>query len=325
MTGRVLVYGATGYTGTLIAEHAADRGLDLAVGGRDPGRVRALAQRLDVPAVTLELDEPTRIAGALEQFDVVLNVAGPFRNTASPLMDAAIAARTHYLDTTAEFATFSLAASRDDAALRAGVMVMSGTGWDVVPTDSLAVYTASKVASPERLAIAIRITGGFSRGSLASAAGIEHGDALVRKAGRLVSAAGIPPRVFDVGAGDEEYLPASMGDLVTAHHSTGLGDIEVYLRTDSGFPDLDDNAAGPTSEERDEGRYHAVAEVVGRDGDTARARIDTPRGYAFTQLSSVEIARRAAAGETRPGFQSPASVYGHDLATTIGDTTITDL
>jgi short subunit dehydrogenase-like uncharacterized protein len=60
----------------------------------------------------------------------------------------------------------------DEAARRAGVMVLSGAGWDVVPSDCLAVHTARRVTDPERLTIALRVTGGFSRGSLASAAGI---------------------------------------------------------------------------------------------------------------------------------------------------------
>lgn len=324
-TGRILIYGATGYTGTLIAEHAADRGLDITIGGRDPDKVHALADRLGTPSAVFEATDVEAAAEALGPFDVLLNVAGPFRVTAEPLMRAAVRSRTHYLDTTAEFATYALAASMDEAAKAAGVMVMSGVGWDVVPTDSLALHTARRVADPVHLALAIRVTGGFSRGSLSSAASIEATGPLTRQSGALREALTTRPRWFDVGAGDEEYTLASMGDLVTAPHSTGIGDIHVYLRTDSGFPDLDETASGPSSEERAQGRYGAVAEVRGRDGQIARSRIDTPNGYTFTQLSSVEIAARTAAGVFVPGFQSPASVHGPTLATSIADTTITDL
>lgn len=323
--GRILIYGATGYTGTLIAEHAAARGLDITVAGRNSAKVHQLADRLGVSSSVFDADDVEAASAALTSFDVLLNVAGPFRATAEPLMRAAVLSQTHYLDTTAEFATYQLAASMDDEAKRAGVMVMSGVGWDVVPTDSLALHTARRVTNPEQLTLAIRITGGFSRGSLASAASIGAIGPLTRQSGTLREAPADGSRWFDAGAGDEEYTLASMGDLVTAQHSTGIDTIEVYLRTDSGFPDLDDTAQGPSAQEREQGRYRAVAEVRGRDGQIARSRIDTPSGYTFTQLSSVEIAARTASGTFSPGFQSPASVHGPTLATSIGNTTITDL
>lgn len=325
MTKRILIYGATGYTGTLIAEHARERGLDIVIGGRNPEKVHRLADRLGVPSAVFEATDVAAAATALESIDVLLNVAGPFRVTAEPLMSAAVQASTHYLDTTAEFGTYALAASMDEAAKRAGVMIMSGVGWDVVPTDSLAVHTARRVDDPQHLTIAIRVTGGFSRGSLTSAASIEATGPLSRRAGVLAEADAALTRSFDAGEGIEEYTLASMGDLVTAQHSTGIQDIDVYLRTDSGFPDLDEAVAGPSAEERDAGRYRAVAEVRGGDGLIARSRIDTPSGYTFTQLSSVEIAARTAAGTFSPGFQSPASVHGPTLATTIANTTITDI
>jgi short subunit dehydrogenase-like uncharacterized protein len=325
MAGRILIYGATGYTGTLIAEHAAALGLDITVAGRNSDKVHRLANRLGVPSSVFEAEDVEAAAAALAPFDVLLNVAGPFRVTAEPLMQAAVQSRTHYLDTTAEFAVYQLAASMDEAAKRAGVMVMSGVGWDVVPTDALALHTARRVANPEQLTLAIRVTDGFSRGSLVSAASIGATGPLTRQSGTLREASTAGSRWFDAGAGNEEYTLASMGDLVTAQHSTGIDTIEVYLRTDSGFPDLDDNAEGPSAEERAQGRYRAVAEVRGRNGQIARSRIDTPSGYTFTQLSSVEVAARTAAGIFSPGFQSPASVHGPTLATSIADTTITDL
>lgn len=323
--GRILIYGATGYTGTLIAEQAARIGLKITIGGRDPKRVAALAERLDAPAVVFDATDRAEAARSLEPFDVLLNVAGPFRHTAAPLMRASLDAKTHYLDTTAEFPTFELARSFDAAARQAGVMIMSGVGWDVVPTDSLALYVAQRAEEPVSLTIAIRIAGGFSRGSLASATEIEAVPPMVRRSGLLVPAPSRQRRTFDMGNGTEEYTLASMGDLITGHHSTGLSNIEVYLRTDSGFTELDQPLPGPTVQERGEDRYRALAEVTERSGRTIRARIDTPNGYTFTQLSSVEVARRAATGTVRPGFQSPAAVYGHELATSIVTTTITDI
>lgn len=325
MSGRLLIYGATGYTGRLVAERAVQIGLDVTVAGRDAGKVRELAGVLGVASRVFDVDDVDAVRSALQDVDCVLNVAGPFRHTARQLMDAAIEAGVHYLDTTAEFETFALAESKDAEASRAGVMVMSGTGWDVVPSDSLALHTARRVPDAEKLTIALRVTGGFSRGSLASSAGIEDLGTLVRRSGELTRLDAGATRSFDFGNGPEDCVPVPMGDLITGLRSTGIGNIEVFLGTDAGFPDVDDASAGPTADERNQGRYLALVEVTGRNGQVARSLIDTPTGYTFTQLSSVEIARRVLDGQFTAGFQSPASAYGPELATGIADTTIVDL
>lgn len=325
MSGRLLIYGATGYTGRLVAERAVQIGLDVTVAGRDAGKVRELAGVLGVASRVFDVDDVDAVRSALQDVDCVLNVAGPFRHTARQLMDAAIEAGVHYLDTTAEFETFALAESKDAEASRAGVMVMSGTGWDVVPSDSLALHTARRVPDAEKLTIALRVTGGFSRGSLASSVGIEDLGTLVRRSGELTRLDAGATRSFDFGNGPEDCVPVPMGDLITGLRSTGIGNIEVFLGTDAGFPDVDDASAGPTADERSQGRYLALVEVTGRNGQVARSLIDTPTGYTFTQLSSVEIARRVLDGQFTAGFQSPASAYGPELATGIADTTIVDL
>jgi short subunit dehydrogenase-like uncharacterized protein len=132
MSRRLLVYGATGYTGRLVVERAVEVGLDVTVAGRDPGRVGELADALGTEARAFDVDDADAVREALKDAICLLNVAGPFRNTAHQLMDACIEAGVHYLDTSAEFATFALAESKDHEAVRAGVMVMSGTGGDVV-------------------------------------------------------------------------------------------------------------------------------------------------------------------------------------------------
>ncbi|MFI2363413.1 saccharopine dehydrogenase family protein [Promicromonospora sp. NPDC019610] len=325
MSARLLVYGATGYTGRLVARRAVGTGLDVTVAGRNGGRTAEVADSLGVEGRAFDVDDAAAVRAALADTDVLLNVAGPFRRTARQLMDASVAAGVHYLDTTAELATFELAEARDDAARRAGTMIMSGTGWDVVPSDSVALHTARRVRDPQRLTIALRVTGGFSRGSLASSAGIEELGTLVRRSGELVRLEGATARSFDLGNGPEELVPAPMGDLITGARSTGIEDIEVFLGTDGGFPDGMATTDGPTDHERGQGRYLALAEVTGRDGQVARSLVSTPNGYTFTQLSSVEIARRVLAGQFTPGFQSPASAYGPELTTAIADTSIVDL
>ncbi len=319
--GKLMIYGATGYTGRLAVERAVELGLDLVVAGRDPARVAAVGEEWGVEARAFGLDDPAAVRAGIEDVACVLLVAGPFAVTAGPMMEARISVGVHYLDTTAEYPTFAMAESMHEAALRAGIMVLSGAGWDVVPSDCLALHTARRVTDPERLTIALRVTGGFSRGSLASAAGIGDLGVLVRANGQISQ--GSPASLtVDFGAGAQECVPVAMGDLITGWHSTGIADIRVYLSAD--FPEEPDGE-GPTAEQRAANRYQVFAEVTGSDGSVARSLIDTPSGYTFTPLSAVEIARRVLEDGAAAGFRTPASAFGPELALAVGDTTITDL
>ncbi|MFE4216170.1 saccharopine dehydrogenase family protein [Streptomyces sp. NPDC056844] len=343
MTDRrhLLIYGATGYTGRLVAERARSLGLNLIVAGRSQQRVDALAKNLEVEGRVFPVDDPALLREGLAGVTAVLNVAGPFRLTAESLMDACVAQGVHYLDTTAEYGVFAAARARDAAARNAGVMVMSGTGWDVVPSDCVAAHAAARVTDPVRLRIALKLLSAspqeaaglnlFSRGSVVSATtglGNDVG-ALVRADGDIVALPEPKSARFDFGdGGPEECVSAPMGDLITSHVSTGTPSIEVYVQTGLPLPiglDLDALPDGPTAEEREVGRSKVIAEAVGRDGTVALALIDTPTGYRFTQLSTVEIAHRVLAGAYTPGFQSPASAYGPELALSIADSHITDL
>jgi short subunit dehydrogenase-like uncharacterized protein len=322
----LLIYGATGYTGRLVAEEAARSGLDVAVAGRDRSRVDALGELLGVPGRVFSLDDPAVVRDELRGVRVVLNVAGPFEHTAGPLIDAAILEGVHYLDTTAEFATFALAEERSAAAAAAGVMLLPGVGWDVVPSDAVAVHAAARTPHPVALRVALKVTGGFSRGSVSSAAGIADLAGLVRAGGELVRNTEPVPAVADFGDGPEDVVPVPMGDLVTAPHSTGIGDIQVFMRADGAIPAPGDEIPeGPSAAERLDGRYWALAEVTDRDGSVVRSVIETPTGYTYTQLAAVESARRVLAGQHLPGFQTPSTAFGPELATSISDSRITDL
>ncbi|MCW2900492.1 MAG: Saccharopine dehydrogenase [Streptosporangiaceae bacterium] len=339
-SSRLMIYGATGYTGRLVAEHAQHLDLDFIVAGRNQERVDTLAKELGVEGRSFPVDDPALVRDGLDDVTAVLNVAGPFRKTAGPLMDACIAGGVHYLDTTAEYGVFAAAQTRHAEAAAAGVMVMAGAGWDVVPSDCVAAHAAARVTDPIRLRIALKLLSAspeeaaglnlFSRGSIASATeGIGELGALVRADGDIVTLPEPKTASFDFGdGGPEACVSAPMGDLVTSHVSTGVPTIEVYVQTGQPLPidiDLDALPDGPTAAEREVGRSKVVAEATGRDGSVARALIDTPTGYRFTQHSSVEIARRVLEGSFTAGFQSPASAYGPELALAVADSHITDL
>src|SRR5687768_7258122 len=97
---RWMLYGATGYTGALIAEECVRRGLQPVLAGRDPVGLRVLAQRLQLPHTVVALDSATALKQALQGLAAVLHCAGPFSQTSAPMREACIAAGAHYLDIT---------------------------------------------------------------------------------------------------------------------------------------------------------------------------------------------------------------------------------
>ncbi|RRN63881.1 trans-acting enoyl reductase family protein [Caulobacter sp. 602-1] len=328
MSGRLLIYGATGYTGQMVAQAAKDAGLDIVLAGRGAGKLAKLALKLDAPSRAFAVDDAPALHEALGDCAAVLNCAGPFAATARPIIEACLATGAHYLDITAEFNVYALAEALSDAATKAGAMLLPGVGWDVVPSDALAVRTVAQVGDPQRLRIALQVAGSMSRGSAISAGEIVAVGLLVRQDGKIVAKPDAASAEFNFGEGYVECFPLSFGDLVTAWRSTSVPNIEMFVHvTGAAFPqgDLSSLPDGPSAQERDENRARVVVEVLGADGSLASAMIETVNGYSYTPLAAAQAALRVLGGEYRAGFQTPATVFGPDFAASIPGTRIIDL
>lgn len=321
----LLIYGATGYTGRMAAERAKALGLNVEIAGRNQQRLASLAAHLDVPYRVFDSDAHAEVS--LSGVSVLLNFAGPFAHTAEPLMRACIKAGVDYLDITAEINIYRLAERLGADAAAHHIMLLPGVGWDVVPTDSLAVHVAKRVKAPVALNIALQVPGAMSRGSAMSVSEIIGAGVLARVDGELVATPDAAPRHFDFGQGPVLCVPLSFGDLVTGWHSTAIPNIAMYVHiAGDAFPegDLSQLPDGPTPEQRDAHRARAMVEVTGVDGAIARSVIETVNGYSYTPLAAVEAARRVLSGERRQGFATPAQIFGGGFALSIDGTVITD-
>lgn len=322
----LMIYGATGYTGRMAAETAKAHGLDLVIAGRNRQRLEPLAAQLGVLYRVFSPD--TLETDALDGIDVLLNFAGPFAQTAGALMQACIAAGVDYLDITAEINVYRLAEQLGAQAAEAGVMLLPGVGWDVVPTDCLAMHVARRVQHPQSLKVGLQVAGSMSRGSAMSVGEIIGAGLLARVDGQLIATPDAQPQLLDFGDGPVLCAPLSFGDLVTAWHSTGIPNIAMFVHIGGdAFPegDLSQLPDGPSLQQREAHRARAVAEVTGADGQVMRSVIETVNGYSYTPLAAVEAARRVLAGERRPGMETPARLFGAGFAQTIAGTAITDL
>src|SRR3954469_25866251 len=131
MAANLLLYGANGYTGKLIAHAAASRGLRPILAGRDRATIEQLARELNLEHRVFSLEEARRLDAGLDEVAAVLHCAGPFSRTSKPMADASLRTQTHYMDITGEAAVIESLAARDREAKEKGVMLLPCAGFDV--------------------------------------------------------------------------------------------------------------------------------------------------------------------------------------------------
>jgi short subunit dehydrogenase-like uncharacterized protein len=342
----LIVYGANGYTGKLIVEAALREGVRPVVAGRRREAVEPLAAVWGLNSLCFSLDDAASAAHLLGPYAAMILAAGPFSKTSAPALEACLRAKTAYLDITGEVDVFEAVFARDADARAAGVAVLPGTGFDVVPSDCLAKALSEALPDAETLTLAFR---GFktSAGTMKTMLeGIPKGG-LVRAGGKLVS---VPAawKTMEVPLGDRTRLAMTIpwGDLSTAFRSTGIPDIEVYMavppsavasaRRMRRFAKLlglspvqsflkarvERNVKGPTAEERERERSYLWGRVT-KGGSVVTGTLETLEGYALTAETAVAIAKRVLAGGVAPGVQTPSQAFGSRFIETIRGSRLT--
>src|SRR4028118_1979573 len=184
MSGRWLIYGATGYTGRLVVQEAVRRGLAPVLAGRDASRLVDLARPLGLETRVAPLDDPRALARALDGIQVVLNAAGPFSSTAPPVSAACLSAHSHYLDVTGEIPVFQALHQLDGAARDCGILLLPGAGFIVIPSDCLAAPVAGRLPGAHWLRLGISRSVLVSRGSARTMMELLDSGAHIRRDGR---------------------------------------------------------------------------------------------------------------------------------------------
>jgi len=331
-----MLYGANGYTGRIVAELAAERGERPVLAGRREGPVRELADKLGFEHRVFPLDaEAALVADMLAPVSAVLHCAGPFSATSRPMIDACLASKTHYLDITGEIAVFEACHDRDAEAVAAGVTVMPGVGFDVVPSDCLAA--SLKAALPDATHLELAFAGGRpSQGTMKSMVeGIPQGGA-VREDGEITR---VPAayRTREIPFADKTRTCMSIpwGDVSTGYYSTGIPNIVVYMRSDKRTVEslrlarpllpllglmpvqkalkfaIERTVTGPSEEARQRGVTRLWGEVRNAAGDTVTGLLTTPDGYTLTAATALEAVIRIDGGaDVRAGFRTPSMAFG---------------
>jgi len=335
----ILLYGAYGYTGRLIAEELKKQGLKAVLAGRREEPLQEMAGTYGWEYKAFDLADKEALEETLHQIPLVIHAAGPFIHTAQPMIDACLRTQTHYLDITGEVPVFEMAAAYHDQAVAAGVVLMPGTGFDVVPTDCAARFLKDQLPEADKLHLAFASTGGGpSRGTAKTMVENLGNGGAIRRDGEIINVKdAYDGRTIPFMDKDRFAMTIPWGDVSTAYHTTGIPNIQVYMSTHpKTFKRLrrmrflswllktelvkkrlrkriDQGPDGPDAEDRKGSNMYIWGQVTSPDGRTREVQLKTPSGYELTAMASVHIARRVLNQEVDAGFHTPAGAFGADL------------
>lgn len=346
---KLLVYGAYGYTGKLICEYLNELGETYTIAGRDQTKTEIFAKELGVPFEVFSLDDVETTVKFLKEFAIVLHCAGPYSKTSKPMLDACIKAKTHYLDITGEYHVIEAIAARDAEVRAAGILAMPSTGMDVVPSDCLSAYVAGQLPSATDLKLYIKATGSASPGTSKTLLEEAGQPSKIRKDGKItrVPFGELTETITYPGGESVSMVSLPWGDIASAYHSTNIPNITVFMNI---IPPLaakvgyymgpvlragitqyvlrcfvDKFVKGSDKDHRDSTGAEFIAVACDNEGNERKAYLRIKNGYTFTQLSAVAIALRVKNGDFKPGFFTPASLYGPDLVLSIDGSERKDL
>jgi short subunit dehydrogenase-like uncharacterized protein len=318
---KIALHGASGYTGRLVVAELARRGIDAVLVGRDPGRLHPTAAGTGFEVRVADLRDHDSLVAAFAGADAVVNTAGPFAGLGAPVVRAAIAAGTHYVDTAGEqqyinevFDTFG------GAAADAGVTVVPAMADDGGPSDFISHLAGDAAGPVERLTVALWYRGGgFSRGTLRSldpdrlfdgALRYENG-AWTTYAEASHTTWRFPSEDAPVRVGKAALPPvATVPRHVPVGHMEGLlGGSFATLRDGVTPAVIDALPEGPTYEQRQQGRWTISVEASGQGGRATRGEVEGTDGYGTTAVIAVEAVRRLVADGAEAGVLAPSQAF----------------
>jgi short subunit dehydrogenase-like uncharacterized protein len=339
MRNQFLLYGANGYTGKLISKLAAQYNLQPILAGRTEDAIKPMATELQVPYTIIDLNDSEKLEAALQQVKVVLHCAGPFSQTAKQMITACLKTDVHYLDINGDISVFEFLKTFDAAAKQKNIMVMPGVGFDVVPTDCIALQLKNKLPNATHLKLAFAsVNGGLSHGTAITMASKIGEGGCVRENG-MIKRKPLGHKGMWVNFGEQNLFVMTIpwGDISTAYFTTGIPNIETYtgikpkvftilkfqwafnwlLRTN--FirniikKKIKATPAGPSDEQRQKSKSLVWGEATNAAGEKVTASLSCLDGYSLTAHSSLLIVQKILMGNFKNGYQTPALVYGENL------------
>ncbi len=340
----IVLYGATGFTGKLVATELARRDVGFTLAGRNAGKLAVLAAEHGVPWQAAAAGDTRALRDLLADASVVINCAGPFTLAGYALPTAAAETGTHYIDSTGE-QTFMqrLFETLGPAAEKSGAALVPGMGFDYVPGDCIARIVCRDVEPVDSLVLAYQVEGfGMTRGTMRSALEMLGGDTVVYRDGRWSpEPRGIQRSWFDFPAplGRQRMTRYPAGEVITVPRHTKVRNVTTMLTASTSIPDERAQALmtytepligaalrtplrgllntaigklpeGPSEESRRGARFTICAVATGADGRVANGSVNGTDIYGLTAVALGWAAERMAdPGYDRAGALGPAAAF----------------
>ncbi|NUM32699.1 MAG: saccharopine dehydrogenase NADP-binding domain-containing protein [Bacteroidetes bacterium] len=336
---KAIIYGAYGYTGKLIAYEFRKRKIDIVLSGKNEEKLKALSAETGYDYAVVNIDNHQKLVEIFSDAILVINAAGPFINTCIQLIEACLQSKTHYIDINGDIKVFELIKTFETKAVEAEIMLLPGTGFDIVPTDCLANKLKKIMPDATQLKIAFAtIGGGVSHGTAATVASRLGEKAFKRENGKLIPIPlGKNSMEIDFGLKKMFVMSIPWGDISTAWTSTGIPNIECFMAVKPKVYKflklqfainwllktnlvksyirkiIDKKITGPDENKRFNSYSLVWAEVKNDKDETKVARLKTHDGYTLTAIATVTIAEKIFSGNYKKGYQTPASAYDYNL------------
>ena len=351
MPARIVLFGATGYTGRLVAEAMVERRLKPVLAARSQDKLDALAGELggDLETATADVGDPPSVRALVESGDVLVTTVGPFARWGTPAAAAATTAGAHYIDSTGEPPFIREVFERyGPAAEKAGIAMLTAFGYDWVPGNlagGLALERAGELATRVDVGYFLTGSGSMSGGTKSSLMGAISEPAFGLRDGRVQTERGakrvrsftvgskqlqavsvgssehfalprVAPRLREVNAYLGWFGPASRAmQVMSAGTSVAMKVPGVdNLWSAAGERFVQGSTGGPDASARSKAGSHIVAiayDAAGRP--LSEVHVKGVDGYTFTGRMLAWGAERAAAGALKgTGALGPVDAFGLD-------------
>ncbi len=333
----VLVYGANGYSANLIINELAKRNIRPMLAGRNEQTVKKSAEKYNLPYKIFDLTNEEKIIENIKDFHTLLNCAGPFKYTAKNLVEACLKAGVNYLDIAGEIEVLQTAFEKDQAAKDAGIVILPGAGFDVIPTDCLSKKLALIMPDAKYLMLGLlNKRGKISRGTWLTTIEVLSAAGKIRKNGILVDSPIGEYKIKLVNDRIKFYgISIPWGDVYTSYYSTGIPNTTFYFAVPMllyyftwiipavkkiisiGYVKkiidsfIRQNTYGPTEKSRNKTKTIIWGRVVNENGEVYEEAYRVMEAYNLTAAGAAEAVLRILNNNLKPGTHTPSNVLGY--------------